>query len=117
MAKRRQISTTIDERLYKEIKEKGYKISHLIEKGLEYLEKENKVLNKEYLENLIKRLEGSINRINEITNDLIKKKIEELLEFLESEREELMSKKIISRYDIDGSFMRIAEKIKELFNL
>jgi len=58
MARKRQISTTIDERLYKEIKEKGYKISYLIEKGLEYLEKENKILNKEYLESLIERLEG-----------------------------------------------------------
>jgi len=117
MARKRQISTTIDERLYKEIKEKGYKISDLIEKGLEYLEKENKVLNKEYLENVIKRLEESINRINEITNESIKNKIKDLLEFLESEREELMSKKIMSRYDIDRSFMRIEEKIKELFNL
>jgi len=117
MARKKQISTTIDERLYKEIKEKGYKISDLIEKGLEYLEKENKVLNKEYLENLIKRLEESIDKVSEITNEGIKKKINELLEFLESERDELMSKKIISRYDVDRSFIRIEEKIKELFNL
>jgi len=117
MARKKQISTTIDERLYKEIKEKGYKISDLIEKGLEYLEKENKVLNKEYLENLIKKLEESINKISEITNEGIKNKINELLEFLESERDELMSKKIISRYDVDRAFLRIEEKIKELFNL
>jgi len=117
MARKKQISTTINEKVYKEIKERGYKISDLIEKGLEYLEKENKVLNKEYLENLIKRLEESINKISEITNENIKKKISELLEFLESEREELMSKKIISRHDIDRSFIRIGEKIKELFNL
>jgi len=117
MARKKQISTTIDERLYKEIKEKGYKISDLIEKGLEYVEKENKLLNKEYLESVIKKLEESVNKISEITNESIRNKVKDLLEFLESEREELMSKKIMSRYDIDRSFMRIEEKIKELFNL
>jgi len=117
MARKRQVSTTIDERLYREIKEKGYKISYLIEKGLEYLERENKILNKEYLESLIEKLEGSIKRIEEIINENTKNKINELLELLETEREELMSKKILSRYDVDRSFTRIEEKIKELFNL
>jgi len=117
MARKRQVSTTIDERLYKEIKEKGYKISYLIEKGLEYLERENKILNKEYLESLIEKLEGFIKRIEEIINENTKNKINELLELLEAEREELMSKKILSRYDVDRAFTRIEEKIKELFNL
>jgi len=117
MVRKKQISTIIDERLYKEIKEKGYRISYLIEKGLEYLEKENKVLNKEYLEGFIKRLEEATKRIEEIINENTKNKINELLELLEIEKEELISKKILSRYDVDRSFTRIEEKIRELFSL
>lgn len=102
---KKQVSTTIDERLYNEIKEKGYKISELIELGLRY--KEEREITKEKIEEII-------NRIEYITKDWIKEKLNEIKEYIREERERILERNIIRKNDVDKILSSIEEKIDEI---
>lgn len=117
MARKKQISTSIDEKIYYEIKEKGYKISELIEKGLEYIEKNQKILSESYIESLINKLCEISDKLKNIVEENTRNKIIKIIEIIEEERENLLSKKIISRSDINRSFSKIIEEIRNIFNL
>ncbi|MEM1804476.1 MAG: hypothetical protein QW184_02090 [Nanopusillaceae archaeon] len=117
MAKKRQISTLIDEKIYKEIKERGYKISELIEKGLEYVEKNRKVLSESYIESIINKVYNLSIKLENVIEENTKNKILKIIDLIEKERKNLLEKKIISRSDINRSFSKIIEEIEKIFNL
>ena len=56
---KKEVFTRIDENLYKKIKERGYKISELIELGFEYKEKRDKILSEENIRNILEELKSS----------------------------------------------------------
>ncbi|MEM0379352.1 MAG: hypothetical protein QXR54_02220 [Nanopusillaceae archaeon] len=117
MAKKKQISTLIDEKIYREIKEKGYKISELIEKGLEYVEKSKKILSESYIESIINKIYDLSIKLENIIEENTKNKILKIVDVIEKERESLLEKKIISRSDINRSFSKIIEEIERIFKL
>ncbi|MEM1782437.1 MAG: hypothetical protein QW483_00920 [Nanopusillaceae archaeon] len=83
MARKKQISTLIDEKLYYEIKEKGYKISELIEKGLIYLEKNQKILSESYIESLINKMCNLSDKLEKVVEENTKNKIIKIKDLIE----------------------------------
>lgn len=112
---KKQVSTSIDEDLYYKIKEKGYKISELIYYGYIYMENgEKSIYNKEYVDNLIKELEELSKDIKNLVRENLKNKLESILDLIEKEREKLVNKNIITKYDFIRSLDSIKDYIEDL---
>lgn len=102
---KKQISTSIDEKLYWKIKEKGYKISELIELGLKY---------KEEYELSPKKIEEIIKKIEYIVDDRTREKIKKIKDYIREEKEKLLTKHVIRKNDVIESLENIEKKLDEL---
>ena len=112
--KKKEIFTRIDYELYEKIKEKGYKISELIELGFKYKEKD--AITEEKLCKFLSELNNAINEIKTISKPvkLVVDYLNELEEFISVSKSRISSKIFPSKYDAINTLSEIEKRIKEL---
>lgn len=110
MAKKKEVSTTIDYDLYLKIKEKNYKISELIRLGYEYLEN-GKVKN---VEDVLKKLDEILQKNAKYSNMYFYEKLKEIYDYILEIETEILSRSIINKYDLKRAFSLIKSKIEDI---
>ena len=113
---KREVFTRVDEKLYNEVKKKGYKFSELIELGFKCKEKEEEIISKEGINSILEELR----KINEEFKStlkivkLLRMKIDEIEDLIRRSKTKISSKFFPSKYDMISVLNEIEKKVQEL---